>query len=92
MCSMSSKGCQEHALKGLIYKMDRSIKDLDDLSKKLAGAQIDTIRKVAGDYSIRGGLCHPPITVTNLCEAIPVMHAKIKVSTPRPLYLPMMEL
>ena len=86
MCKHSKKAAQKHAAKGDEFCIDRNITDLRELARHLtvvrgnredaeeAVAQID---KTIKSYKRRQGLTNFPITVQNLCLAIPVLHAKV---------------
>ena len=81
MCSFSQLESQKRALEGKSFDMTQSIKNLQELAEKLPKAKTGEIRRTYKAYSTRQGLCHPPITISNLCQYLPTLHAKIHVST-----------
>ena len=88
MCKFSKKEAQEHAAEGKVFKMERNIRDLEELARQLtiesedpedADKRVKEIDRTITSYQKRQGLTNFPITIQNLCETIPVLHAKIKV-------------
>ena len=88
MCKYNKKAAQGHAAKGSEFRIDRNITDLQQLAEHLtvvrgnreeAEEAVAEIDKTIKSYKKRQGLTNFPITVQNLCLAIPVLHAKVSV-------------
>ena len=80
--SESQAHIKENIIQG--FKMDRTVQNMERLYSelKVIGSNGEEfIPKKPGDYKKRLGLCKPPLTKTNVCSVVTILHSYLNALT-----------